>query len=248
MFGGGAALLFAKQPCTGVETYNDLDGGLVNLFRVLQDPDKFENLRRRTSLTLYSREEYERCCKLEPKDDIDWAYAFFVMTRMSIVGIMGSGNWSRNVNVSSSDCGASRYTAAIGRLPQIHNRLSRVQIEHRDFRDLFPVFIAPHTLIYCDPPYMHETRTADNKYKYEMTDKDHEDLLDALVKYPQMSILSGYDNDLYNDVLSDWRRVILSTANYKVMASAKRPKPNEILWLNPLAWDTLHKNKQINLF
>jgi DNA adenine methylase len=165
---------------------------------------------------------------------------------MSISGIMR--NSGRNVNVGSGDTGASRYTGAIKRLPEIHTRLSKVQIEHRDFRDLFPVFTAPNTLIYCDPPYLHETRSEAKIYKHEMSNKDHEDLLDALIEYPQMAILSGYDNGLYNNTLKDWKRLVLSTADYKITHTAKESKPNEILWLNPLAWGTLHKDARLSLF
>lgn len=246
MFGGGAALLFAKEPCAGIETYNDLNGGLVNLFTVLRDD--FERFHRLVSLTLYSREEFQRCCNLEPKDNLEWAYAFFVNYRMSIAGIGHSTSWSRQITNQSCHGGSARYTNAIERLPQIHDRLAKVQIERRDFRELFPVFVAPETLIYCDPPYLRDTRASANMYVYEMSNEDHKDLLNLLLKYPQMALLSGYDSDLYNDTLQDWHRIVLSTTDYKITVDANRPKPNEILWLNPLAWDTLHQSQQLNLF
>jgi len=50
-------MLFAKPP-SPVEVYNDLDSGLVNFFRVLRDPDKFEEFHRKVSLTPYAREEF----------------------------------------------------------------------------------------------------------------------------------------------------------------------------------------------
>lgn len=249
MFGGGAALLFAKQPCVSIETYNDLNGGLVNLFRVLRDPDKFERFHRLAALTLYSREEYERCCTLEPRDDVEWAYALFVRARMSISGkSTAAGSWSRHTNCYRGSGGASRYTGAIERLPQIHARLASVQIERRDFRELFPVFVSPQTLIYCDPPYLYETRTGTGMYEHEMSREDHRDLLNLLCDYPQMAVLSGYSSNMYNDTLLGWHRVILATENYKITRTSSRPKPNEILWLNPLAWDTLHRNRRLNLF
>lgn len=54
-FGGSAALLFAKPRCVGVETYNDVDDGLVNFFRVLRDPNKFGLFYHRSVMTLFSR-------------------------------------------------------------------------------------------------------------------------------------------------------------------------------------------------
>ena len=56
VFGGSAALLFAKQPAE-FEVYNDTDSGLVNFFRVLRDPEKFQKFYHKVCLTPYSRYE-----------------------------------------------------------------------------------------------------------------------------------------------------------------------------------------------
>lgn len=246
VFGGGAALLFAKPPCEGVETYNDLDGGLVNLFRVLRDPEKFARFHRLASLTLYSREEFYWYKNFESDSDVERAHAFFVVARMSIAG--DRQDWSRSIKSHRSSIGAFSYSSTIERLPQLHRRLRNVQIERRDFRKLIPEFVTPRTLIYCDPPYVPSTRMSPNKYSCEMSNDDHGDLLDILVSYSQMAVLSGYDNDMYDNALRGWHRVVLSATDYKITYNASRPKPNEILWLNPLAWDTLYQSKQLNLF
>lgn len=79
-FGGGASLLFAKKP-SPVEVYNDLDSGLVNFFRVLRDPKKFERLHKLVSLTPYSREEYDFCRATWETcdDDVERAYRWYVV-------------------------------------------------------------------------------------------------------------------------------------------------------------------------
>ena len=61
-------------------------------------------------------------------------------------------------------------------------------------------------LIYADPPYMPETRNG-GIYAHECDAEFHEKLLDALVKHKGSVVISGYDNDLYNNRLKDWRRV-----------------------------------------
>lgn len=60
------------------------------------------------------------------------------------------------------------------------------------------------TLIYCDPPYVHSTRTSRKRYKYEMTDNDHKLLLKLLKSLNCMVILSGYRSNIYENELSDW--------------------------------------------
>lgn len=72
---------------------------------------------------------------------------------------------------------------------------------------------------------MHGTRK-NYLYKHEMSDKDHEELLQILVRHPGKILLSGYDNSLYNDMLRDWKKVQKSTT---VEGGRKR---TETLWMN----------------
>jgi hypothetical protein len=93
-FGGGAALLLNKPP-SPVEVYNDINKDLVNFFRVLKDPNKFERLHRYLSLTPHSREEH-RYAKENylSGDEIERAALFWIATHQSLNGITG-GTWSR---------------------------------------------------------------------------------------------------------------------------------------------------------
>ncbi|MEN6371910.1 MAG: DNA adenine methylase, partial [Armatimonadota bacterium] len=124
-FGGGGSLLFYKEP-SEIEVYNDLDSGLVNLFRVLRDPEKFGKLYHYISLTPYSREEYLQCRELldESSDEIVQAYRWYVVARSSFGGIFGS-SWGYTVSSSgqgmASSC--SRWMTAFHMLPAIHERL-----------------------------------------------------------------------------------------------------------------------------
>ena len=56
---GGAAGVLMQKPRSYAEVYNDLDGDIVNLFRVLQNPESRSGLVERLVLTPYSREEFE---------------------------------------------------------------------------------------------------------------------------------------------------------------------------------------------
>lgn len=162
VFGGGASLLFAKPP-SPVEVYNDIDSDLVNLFRVLRDTDKFDRFYRLAALTPYSREEYYFCRDTyeQVEDDVERAYRFFVVARMSFSGDR-KGGWKLSVTADKGRMAGtcSGWLSTIEGLPQVAARLMRVQVEHYDFRLIFKIYDTPDTLFYCDPPYLPETRGA----------------------------------------------------------------------------------------
>lgn len=207
-FGGGASLLLAKQP-SPIEVYNDIDSGLVNFYRVLRDKEKFERLHQLVSLTPYSREEYGFCRETwrDCENDVERAYRWYVVARMSFGGKFGHA-WgfskSSSCNGISKECHA--WLSIIEMLPEIHKRIMEVQIEHVDFRRVFKNFDSPWTLFYCDPPYVHSTRS-NMKYEHELTDSDHKDLVNILLGIKGMAILSGYRNDIYTQLeTAGWKR------------------------------------------
>ncbi|WP_324255173.1 DNA adenine methylase [Lysinibacillus sphaericus] len=91
-------------------------------------------------------------------------------------------------------------------------------------------------LIYADPPYLLETRTK-RHYAHEMKDSEHEELLLTLNKHKGFVLLSGYDNDLYNDLLQGWSRLT------KMSTTDAATSKQEVLWLNPVVTE---RNKQLS--
>lgn len=209
VFGGGASILLAKEP-SPVEVYNDLNSDLVNFFRVLRDPQKFTEFHRLVSLTPYSREEYNFCRKTweSSEDDVERAYRWFVVARMSFGGIFGNG-WGYAVTASSRGMSTitSAWLSAIDMLPEIHERMMRVQIDNDDFRIIIPRYDTPDTCFYADPPYVSKTRKSQDVYKHEMTLQDHQDLVAMLLDVKGAVILSGYRHDVYTPLeLAGWTR------------------------------------------
>jgi len=247
-FGGGASLLFAKEP-SPVEVYNDIDSGLVNFFRVLRDSEKFEKFYRLVSLTPYSREEYYFCRDTweSCEDDIERAYRWYVVARMSFSGRFGC-DWSHAVTYTSRNMSGavSKWLSIIDMLPEIHQRIMRVQIEHKDFRDILVDYDTPDTLFYCDPPYVHSTRKAGG-YKHEMTDDEHKELVELLLKLKGKVILSGYQNEIYLPLeQAGWQRIDFPTVCHaagktrqtKILGegTAKEKQPRiESIWISPNA-------------
>ena len=206
-FGGAASLLFAKPP-SPVEVYNDLDSSLVHFFRTLRDPEQFNQFHRLVSSTPYAREEYNYCRDTWSEcDDVERAYRWFVVARMSFSGRFGAG-WRSIVTASrrgmASTCSA--WLSIVDLLPQIHARLMRVQIEHSDWRIVLDRYDTPETLFYLDPPYVSETRRSGG-YAHEMTLEDHQDLVDVLLQLRGKVILSGYAHQVYDSLeTSGWQR------------------------------------------
>lgn len=80
-------------------------------------------------------------------------------------------------------------------------------------------------LIYCDPPYLAETRTSHNKYRFEYTKQDHIELLTLLKSLPCQVILSGYHSSLYDDLLVGWNTI-------ELQAMSRGGPRTEKLWFN----------------
>ncbi len=222
VFAGSAALFFGK-PVSDIEVINDLDSGIVNFFSVVRDEEKFEKLVRLLSLTPYSHEEFKlyRDTWQETPDDVHRAQRWFVTVRMSH---SASGkNFSRSITEGTNGAGNSvrAYLSAIDRLPEIHERLKGVQIEHEDFRKVIQRYDNPGTLFYLDPPYVHSTLKTTKDYNHEMTDQDHEELVELLLGLDGKFMLSGYSNAIYAPLeKAGWKRHDFSVPCNVVACSA----------------------------
>ena len=87
----------------------------------------------------------------------------------------------------------------------------------------FPKF--GRTLIYADPPYLHETRTSKNRYRHEYSREGHAALLACLRNVPAHVMLSGYPSEFYDSLLPDW-----FTTEFQVMT--RGGVRTEKLWMN----------------
>lgn len=239
VFGGSGALLFYKEPA-GLEVYNDIDGDLVNLFRVIRCRNTFEEFRRLVALTPYSREEY-----ITARDslciggDVERAHKFYIAVWMAFSSTIGRG-WSYSVTMSRRGmAGAvSRWLSSIDRLEDIHNRMRTVQIENLPWDELLDKYIGtPDTFVYCDPPYYSDARTSQSEYRHEMGEEEHILLVNKLKEYPYACVLSGYSNELYGELEScGWKRFDKSTVAYSERRKGVgRTNKVESAWVNERA-------------
>ena len=232
VFGGSAAVLINRPP-SPVETYNDLDGELVNFFRVLRSSK--DELIEAIGLTPFSREELALACGPQEGglSDTERARRFFVRARQVRTGLAqtaSEGRWAHcKLTSRAGMAGAvSRWLGSVESLPEIAQRLLRVQIEHGPALDVIARYDDAESLLYCDPPYVHQTRGDSKAYHYEMTDTDHCALAECLHSVRAKVALSGYHGPLYDKLYRDWNRI---EAPAKLCHSVKQER-TEVLWTN----------------
>lgn len=232
-FGGSAAVLINREP-SPVETYNDLDGEVVNFFRVLRD--RKDELIEKIGLTPFSREEYMRAIRMKGNpnlSDIERARLFYVRARQTRTGLAQSatpGRWAHcRLTSRAGMAGAvSRWLGAVESLSLIAQRLLRVQFENSPATEVIKRYDSPVTLFYCDPPYPHESRGDSNAYAFEMTDEEHRELAKILHSVEGKVALSSYDCNLMRKLYGDWKRI---DASEKFCHSVKQLR-KESLWIN----------------
>lgn len=237
-FFGGGAVLFAK-PSQWVEGYsevaNDINGQLMNFWWVLRDKDTFPFFLERCQNTPFSQVDFEDSLRNQTRfQDYHQAWGFFVRFRQSRQGLgKDFATLSRNRTRRGMNEQVSSWLSAIDGLPEAHERLKRVVIFNDEAVKVIKQQDGKNTLFYCDPPYLHETRTTTNDYESEMTPEQHEELLEVLAGIEGKFILSGYPSKLYDEwaYLDDWRCDEIQIDN---KASGKKTKDikTECLWMN----------------
>lgn len=224
-FFGSGAVLFNKKP-SAIETVNDLDDDICNFFRVLQQEP--ERLAEAISMTPYARTVFNDAHANRGTDDFDKAVRFAIRSKMGH-GFKTYQKTGFKVDVFARE--RSYCVDCWNRMPtdllEAAKRLKYVQIENKQALELIKRFNHDNVLIYADPPYMMETRSG-KQYRCEMTDRDHEELLDALVHHKGFVILSGYRSELYHDILGseDWYATEIKAYNQNA------DQRTEVLWTN----------------
>ena len=234
----GAASVLMRKPRSYAEVLNDLDGGVVNLYRVLRSSRAAE-LIRALELTPWARREFEGSYE---ETDCPVETARWLIVR----SFMGFGSDGHNPKVRTGFRANSNRSGTIPAgdwqnypegLRAVVNRLEGVIVESRDASECMAQHDGPETLHYVDPPYLPETRLQKMRrgkkeyhvYAHELSADGHAGLLDFLKGLAGMVVLSGYPSELYDQALSGWKRV-----ERQALADGARARV-EVLWINPLA-------------
>jgi DNA adenine methylase len=194
---GGTYIVGLKKPLCNVEIYNDLEKNVYSLYKVISDTELFKEFKDKCDLVFYS-DDIRKEFKEELKNElslVDRAFYFFYTNRTSHNGM---GGFSVNTHIRRTMSKAiSDYLSSIDRLPELHDRLSKVIISNTDGVSLIKKYDNPNTLIYCDPPYEQSTRT-DARYKVDMDREGHVSFLNSVIESKSKILISGYDCELYD--------------------------------------------------
>jgi DNA adenine methylase len=233
-FSGSGAVLLNREP-SPVETYNDIDGEVVNFFKALRDhPD---DLIRKISLTPFSREEYHLAVSGDEDDlhSVERARRFYIKARQTRTGLAQTASLGRWANCKDTSRGGmsgvvSRWLGGIDALDDIAQRLNRVQIENRPAIDVISLYDSLNTLFYCDPPYLHATRGDTKAYGFEMDEAQHRTFAEAVNSCVGLVAVSGYDHPVMDELFrsSKWFKTF---GPEKTIHSTKGVR-TEVLWTN----------------
>ena len=228
-FGSGAVLF--KKPLSDIETINDIDDDVTNLFMCIRQDS--EKLARLVMSTPFSRQEYEESFGTDKfgimilDDPYQKALRFLVRCWQGH-GFRTNGckvGWKNDVQGRERSYALWNWYRLPDWIIEVAERLRKVQIENKPALDVIKRFNYENVFMYIDPPYLLGTR-AGKQYKCEMSDKDHEELLKELLQNKAKIMISGYESQMYNEYLENWHKL-------KFYSCAEHGKPRtEVIWMN----------------
>lgn len=245
-FAGGLGEFWNWQPVEGIsEAVNDINHELSNFWTVLRSPEEFvklQELLNMTPLSQWSWESFRDAAKdaadgTMPEfwhDCLTRAWWLFVKIRQSRQGLgkdycTPTRRTRRGMNEQ-----VSAWLSAVDGLPEAHERLRRVEIRNMPAIEFIDAYDHERALFYCDPPYMHGTRSSTGEYgKHEMTETQHFDLLKRLARIKGKFMLSGYHSPMYDGDAErfGWRCHEKQIDNKASSAKVKQKK-TECVWTN----------------
>lgn len=227
--GGGSVLL--NKPRAEVEIAADLDEGLIGMWKALADQP--ERIAAVLGSTEYSEGNFDWArFSIENHGPAGLPASYIVRSRFSRGGLGKSFAWSDRLRGGQPGDANAWDTFRTVDLPAICDRVRDVRFLHEPAANVIHAHQhMPDALIYCDPPYLPETRTARKAYEHEMTDADHLLLLNLLSWARCKAMLSGYRSDLYDASLDGWHRVEFDMPNHSGQGRAKQRR-TECLWMN----------------
>lgn len=205
VFGGSAAVLLNRKP-SKIETFNDINGKVVNFFKVLREqPDELISL---LELTPHSKREYDEAWYIESDSPLEQARKFYIRTQQSIWAAGAQDKvkgWA--ATISDSRVGMSektqKWVRAIERLPLVVDRFRTVQIENRNFKFIISKYDREGVLFYLDPPYDMEFRSA-TPYEFDFKSQDFFDLHYFAKNAKAKVAISGYKSRLMLEIFSNF--------------------------------------------
>jgi len=232
----GSGAITAVKPPALADTLNDVDGEIVNFFRVLRNRVDAAELIDMVSFTPYSRLEFMRALESPrfeqlagsiAENDVEAAYNFFIRMQMAVVP--GRTGWSYGVGGASTRKAnkAGRWATMPELLRLCAERFERVQVEQLDILDLIKRYDHPTSLFLIDPPYEDETRpnSTGTSSAYTHDQFDHPSMLTAIESGKASFAITHYPSKQYDAL--PWTSVEDYTSHRNIANSGSGPGRSE---------------------
>jgi len=182
---GGASIFLNKAPSV-LEVINDVDLGIIQIYRAMRDePGVFIGRLKRSKYCLATFQRAKR--KLEFDDYLDHAVNEFLIRRMSVAG-------SKDVFGGSE----KSWIKTVSELGRVSKRLKTIHIFQKEARQVINAFNDSESFVYADPPLLEDS---------DKSIKEHCDLSDMLGNFMGKVIISGLTSTLYKRLYQSWRCV-----------------------------------------
>ncbi|SHP98243.1 D12 class N6 adenine-specific DNA methyltransferase [Mycobacteroides abscessus subsp. abscessus] len=227
--GGSLAVLLAKKR-SHQETVNDLDQVLMTFWRVLRE--RTEELEKVCALTPHSRAERELAYSISADlDELEIARRVWVALTQGRTGSITRTGWRHHAATTSTPMPVTlqRYAR---RLAPAAARLHGVSLECRPAVEVVEAYGRERTnLLYVDPPYIVDRgQRRGGEYRVEMrSPKRHTELLDACLAADAAVVVSGYANQVYDEMLDGWYRYEIAARTHQGTGDGQRV---EVVWSN----------------
>jgi DNA adenine methylase len=221
---GGGALFFAKSP-SEVEVINDLNGEVVNFFKVVKTD--FSALQKEIIATPHSREEFKKAKVIydhpELFDKIKRAWAFWTLTNQGFAGMIGSWGFGRT---NSKEVTLSNKREGFTEVYK--KRLDKVQMECNDALKVIDRCDSKDSFFYLDPPYYNSHQ---GHYK-GFSESDFEALLQKAAKLKGKFILSSYPSPLLNKYIKQHKWHVQTAKKSVAVTKLTEKIKTEVMVLN----------------
>ena len=193
----GALNLFLQKPLAPVNVLNDINGNLINFYKVIRDESTRRLLMEEMRLMYHSRDMFRDFLTLyqsgyfKYNNGVYQAAVFLYLNRVSFGGKMDSYSpegADNSLNIEK----LYEYSKMIFR--KLNYPDTDTVVENKHFRDIIPKYDKRDALIYCDPPYMTTLENGKMKYEFTMKKEEHIELRDNLYKVKEAKWLISYDN------------------------------------------------------
>ena len=231
----GSGQVFFKKPKAMVEVINDIDLNIYSFFKVLSDENLFNEFIKKVYLLYAHRKIFEEQGYIMRDDNaniIDKAVAFFYRVYLGFNAKVYCNFYATGITRNK----AMSLNSAKRRLFFAHERLRDVFVECKDWKEIVRQYDSVDTFVYMDPPYIQDTRKSFNDYKHELSNEQHQELVDILLSLKSKVMLSGYANPIYERLEQQgWARIDIDTycwcTNSK-QTNGVKDKRIESLWIN----------------